>query len=326
VADELPKDRNARVREDAVRRGLLKKRNEQAQKSIPLAPGEMVDDALARGTEASLKWLRSHLNVLQYVILGAVGAAVAWYFYDSHQSKRAETASAELAKAVLDERGRIGEAPKAEDGMPDVDPTPWFKTAAEKREAVAKAYGQVAGEFASTGPGMLAKLGEANAHLDAREWDKAEAAFRATRESSLAKVDADVRGRAIEGLGYALEGKGDTEGALKAFQDLAATDVRGFKELGQYHQARLLFAKGDAAKAKEILKPLSDKLHAPSDQKPLQNLANDVDDLLRRIDPSAAPQKPGPSLGRSASPEDMARIQELIQRKMREAQEKKGSP
>jgi tetratricopeptide (TPR) repeat protein len=132
-------------------------------------------------------------------------------------------------------------------------------------------------------------------------------------------VDADVRARATEGVGYALEGKGDVDGALAAFKELESID--GSKEQGQYHQARLLLAKGDKDGAKAIAKPLSEKLHAPSEAKKLVNLANDVDDLLRRIDPAAAPAKP--ALGnKPMSPDDMAQLQEMIQRAQRNAQDK----
>ena len=323
MPDELPKDRNARVREDAARRGLLKKRTDAEQKSIPLAPGELVDDALARGVDAGVRWVKGNVNLIQWVVLASLAGAAGWYVYDWRTTKRAESASSELARAVVDERGRIGEKPKGEEGVADVDPTPWFKSETEKRDVVGKAYEQVASDFPNSGPGLLAKLGEANVALDRREWDKALGGYRTVRESSLAKADADVRGRAIEGVGYALEGKGDADGALQAFKDLEATDARGFKELGQYHQARLLHAKGDDAKAKELLKALSEKLHAPSETKALSNLQNEVDDLLRRIDPSAAPAKP---VGRQFSPEDLARFQEQM-RRMQEAQKNRpGKP
>jgi predicted negative regulator of RcsB-dependent stress response len=323
VSDEQPKDRNARVREDAARKGLLKKRDDQAQKAIPLAPGELVDDAVARGTDAALKWIGNNASIIGYVVLGAIAGGVGWYVYDARATRRAETASAMLAKAVLDEHGRVGEAPKAEEGRTDVDPTPWFKTAEEKHDAVAKAYAAVAAEHAGSGPGILAKLGEANASLDKREWEKADSAFRVVKDSPLAKADPDVRGRALEGIAYALEGKGDAEGAMKAFHDLETTDAKGFKELGQYHQARLLLAKGEKDKAKEIAKALSEKLHGPSDTKLLTNLQRDVDDLLRQIDPSAAPAKP--AIGnKPMTPEDMAQLQEMIERAQKNAKGKGG--
>src|SRR5690606_38917234 len=110
------------------------------------------------------------------------------------------------------------------------DPTPTFKTAEEKTKAALEAYRKVVSEYGKTGPGMLAKLGEAGVLLDAKDWDGALAAFREVKESPLGKADVDVRARAVEGIGFAYEGKGQLDEALKAFEELEKTDVRGFKE------------------------------------------------------------------------------------------------
>ena len=56
------------------------------------------------------------------------------------------------------------------------------------------------------------------------------------------------------------KGKGDLDGALKAFRELENTDTRGLKELGMYHQARILFAKGDTDKPTELLKGARERL------------------------------------------------------------------
>ena len=62
--------------------------------------------------------------------------------------------------------------------------------------------------------------------------------------SALAAADPDVKGRAIEGLAFAKEGKGDLDGALASFKELSGIDVKGYKELATYHEARVLLAQG----------------------------------------------------------------------------------
>ena len=52
----LPKDRNARIREEAARTGLLKKQTVRERESTPLTADEMMGDALARGADAAWKW------------------------------------------------------------------------------------------------------------------------------------------------------------------------------------------------------------------------------------------------------------------------------
>jgi tetratricopeptide (TPR) repeat protein len=142
--------------------------------------------------------------------------------------------------------------------------------------------------------------------------------------SPLAGADADVKGRALEGMGFAKEGKGDLDGALETFKQLEAIDAKGYKELAQYHQARILIAKGDTEKAKELLKVAREKLSAPGlDQNTFQYLEAVIDETLRKIDPSAAPartQLGGPK-GSSMSPEELER---LIQQARENAEKKAG--
>ena len=89
------------------------------------------------------------------------------------------------------------------------------------------------------------------------------------------------------------------DAALAAFKDMEnSADVQGFKGMAMYHQARVLMAKGDNAKAKEILLSLKERLEKPEDPIAaglpaapaypyLKELAMD---RLRDIDPAAAPK------------------------------------
>jgi len=81
-------------------------------------------------------------------------------------------------------------------------------------------------------------------------------------------VDAEVRGRALEGLGFAYEQKGNLDESIKTFKDLeVSVDVLGFKELAMYHQARVLEARnsaGDKDKAKELLKTCTSASTSPA--------------------------------------------------------------
>lgn len=129
-----------------------------------------------------------------------------------------------------------------------------------------------------------------------------------------------MKGRATEGTGFAKEGKGDLDGALTSFKQLATIDVKGYKDLATYHEARVLFAKGDKAKAKELLEPLNTKLTAPSTEpQPIGYLKGAVSDLLAQIDPSAvaaANKPPGGKMPTQQELQDMARrAQEALQKK-----------
>lgn len=313
MSDEKPKDRN-----EAVRAQLLKKRTDEAKKQVPLSPGEMVDDALARAVDGSVKWAKSNAAKVAGGALVLILAGAGYLIYEWRAGTEAQAASVELGRAVLSQRGYISETPR-DDEVPD--PTPTFKTTEERTEATLAAYRKVAREHKGSGAAMLARLGEAGILLDKKDWDGALAAYTETKDSPLGKADVDVRARALEGIGFALEGKGDIDGALKTFRELENTDVRGFKELGMYHQARLHVAKGEIEKAKELAKGARERLQKPAETRPFTYLDVQVDDLLRQIDPSAVPQQAGVG-GRPLSAEDIRRLQEEFQRRMLEAQEK----
>lgn len=279
----------------------------------------MVDDALSRAAHGSLKWAQSNVAKIGAGLLVVALGGLGYLVYEWRSGSEAQAASVELGRAVLKQRGYVSETPRTDDETRD--PTPTFKTREERTEAALASYRAVASKHKGTGAGMLARLGEAGVLLDKRDLDGALAAFGEVKDSPLGKADVDVRARALEGIGFALEEKGDIDGAIKSFRELENTDVRGFRELGMFHQARLLVGKGEVDKAKELAKTARERLQQPSETKPFTYLENAVTDLLRQIDPSAVPDSPSIG-GRQLSAEDIRRLQEEFQRRVKEAQEK----
>ena len=315
-ADEsLPRDKNARAKE------LLKRRREQASeptRPINLLPGEMVDDAFARSTSAAGKWLRANFGKIQWVVLAGIAAAAGFAIYTSQVEKTAAAATDALVAGITVEHGKVIAEDKRSDEEKEADPSKVYKTADERTDAALAAYRKAQAEHAGTAAALLAKLGEAGVLLDKRDWPGAIEAYNAVLASKLATADADVRGRAIEGVGLAKEGKGDLAEATASFKELQAIDERGFKELGMYHEARMLLAKGDKDKAKDLLKQIHDKLVVPTpDGKPYRYLETVVDDALRRRDPNALPTKApvlgGDAKGSAMSADQMAKIQKMLQ-------------
>jgi len=156
------------------------------------------------------------------------------------------------------------------------------------------------------------------------------------RRSPLTLVDAEVRGRTLENLGFAYELKAQAgeaaklDDALKVFRELENTDVKGFKELGMYHQARLFEQKGDKDKAKELLKSLRERLNKPGEGHPFAYLESVVDDRLRALDPTALPPKPSMGMGgptSKVSDADMRRFREQLEKQMKQqGQHGQGKP
>jgi tetratricopeptide (TPR) repeat protein len=326
AAEALPRDKNARAKE------LLKRRREQAAggdtgpKAIQLLPGEMVDDALARGSSALGKWVRDNFGIIQWVILGALAAGGGYLFYESRAEGSAAGASSALMAGVNADRGRVIADDKRTKEEKEGDVLGVYKTPEERADAALADYKKVVAEHPGTGAAILARLGEAGDYLDKHDWPQALEAYSAVSSSSLANADADVKGRALEGLGFAKEGKGDIDGALATFKELENVDARGYKELALYHQGRLLFAKGDKDKAKELLKQAHDKLEQPTELGTLHYLQQMTDELLRRIDPSSVPAKTpsaiGGPKGGSVTQDDLEALRRRWEESMKKAKEK----
>jgi hypothetical protein len=303
------------------------------------APVTAVDaDPLLEKTQEFTKWAKKNRTVVASVVgllvLVALGFSARTYF----ENKKESDASVELAKAVADERGRIGDPDKEVDPDRPKDPRPVFKTTADLREAALKQYREVETKFPGTGAAFLARLSEGSLLLDKHEPDGAIAAFNDAKASPLAQADAEVKGRALEGLGFAYELKAqltpadsakNLDDALKYFRELENTDVKGFKELGMYHQARVYEAKGDKDRAKELLKSLHERVAKPGEGHPFPYLEVVTDDRLRAIDPTALPQKQNGALGGPGGGKmSEAQMKALIEQLQKNATEhpEKGPP
>jgi len=213
----------------------------------------------------------------------------------------AERLTALLAQALADEHGHVSDKDADDDDDTKAKPLyPTFKSAGERRDAALAKYRSVEAKYAGTGAAMLARLAEGSLLLDATDAKGAEAAFDDVRSSALGQADGEVRGRALEGSGFAAELLAESDAAnkdkhldeaLDAFQKLEHVDIDGFKELGMFHQARVLQAKGDKAKAIELLKDVQKRVSEPGDSHPFSYLQFVVEDRLRALDPTALPPK-----------------------------------
>ncbi len=109
--------------------------------------------------------------------------------------------------------------------------------------------------------------------------------------------------------------------------------MKGYKELGMYHQARVLQAKGDKVKAIELLKDVEKRVSEPGSEHPFSYLQPVVEDRLRGLDPTAlpprAPRMGGPGGGGMGGPGGLdmndPQIQELL-RQMQQQHPQGGAP
>jgi hypothetical protein len=257
------------------------------------------DPLLERAARAG-KWIREHRQTFGgLVAVGALAAAGAVGF-TYWQDKRNAEASSLLGQALGDERGRISDKDEDDDDSKSRQLYPTFKSAAERRDAALAKFRALESKYGGTGAAILARLAEGSLLLDAGDPKGALAAYEDVKASPLARADVEVRGRALEGIGFAHEllAQGDAAGAGKqlddaasAFKEMEQLDAEGLKELGTYHQCRVLIAKGDKPKAIELLKDLQKKVNEPGEAHPFSYLGFVVEDRLRELDPTALPPK-----------------------------------
>jgi hypothetical protein len=288
--------------------------------STPAEADPIVDRAVKLGD-----WAKKNQGTVSAFVGAAILAVAAVGIYTYIDKRHEVQASADLAKAVADEHGRIGDPDKEdEEGHPH-DPRPVFKTMEDRREAALREYRTIESTFKGTGAAIIARLAEGSTLLDKHDPPGAMAAFNEVKDSPLAKADSEVRGRALEGLGFSYElraeGEGDKAAALeeasKVFRELENTDVMGFKELGMYHQARIFEKQGDKAKAIDMLKKLHERVNKPGDNHAFVYLEHVADDRLRALDPGAIPAKPPGQLG---GPGQNALSQAQLRRLIEQAQ------
>ena len=305
----------------------LAKIGTRAEPKRAVAVASDADPLIERTTKIS-DWAKQNQKAVQLVgaLLTVALLGVAGFLYYDH--KKETDASVVLTKAIDVQRAKIGE-PKKDDEEEDHDQ--YFKTYEDRRIAALKSYREVESKYPGTGAAILARLAEGSLLLDGKDADGALAAYTEVKGSALAAADTEVKGRALEGTGFAYELKAiatpadkdkNLDAALAAFKELEnAADVKGFKELAMYHQARVLMNKGDKAKAKEVLlslkerlskadEPLATGLPAPPTYPYLKEVALD---RLREIDPESAPKAPKGGGHGGANGMSEEQIQKLIE-------------
>ena len=171
-----------------------------------------------------------------------------------------------------------------------------FETMGARATEAIKKFAEAEGKTNSR-LALISVLGEAAAHLDIGEYDKAKAGF----DKFLASADAPIaylRPVAIEGLGYALEGSGKIDEALARFEELGAKSAGPVAAMARYQAARLALKKKDSKKAKQLLSEVIAYYKEKGRFSPLDHVFLEAREDLLALDPKAdIPAVPKTGLG-----------------------------
>lgn len=331
-ADGLPKDRNKRVREQAELK--MRQAKESAKNranrigATGLDTGEMLDDALARGFAATLKWAKRNRRYLEFGLLGVILAIGGYAGWDWYSTKNREEASSALMRATANadgvvqdksEQDRLKSADKETklelEREKLMDPRPRFESYKALQQEALRTYREAADQHGSSGPATLARLGEAGVLLDRKDYDGAIKQLELVLNSDLGSADESVKMTCKERLAMAHEGKGDMKAAADAYAQLAASSLKWYKDLGLYHQARLAMVRGDKDAAKQKFVTLKDRLKGKDAIEPSGSnrfLLAQLDAMQRELDPNAEPLiAPRPSANQ-LTPEQIQRLQQQL--------------
>jgi tetratricopeptide (TPR) repeat protein len=263
--------------------------------------GEIRESEAIRASAQVASYLREQRGVLLAVAAGllVIGGGLAAYFVLTGKQDRAATEqlwfATQAATAPLEGEG--GDADEV------------FTSVRARANAAAERFEQVIAEHPRSRAAAWARVGQGTALLQAEDADGALQQFQAALDGADSVV---LRWRAIEGLAFAHELREDWAAAAQQFEAMAGLDDARIQLQAQYHLARLERIRGNEDAALAALQKVRDALRddgAPD----LPYLSDQVDQLIRRIDPTAIPASASggqPQLSPQEMQELMRRLQE----------------
>ncbi len=201
------------------------------------------------------------------------------------EAGRALTKAVAIANANI--RAADQEAPEDEP-----EGTVTFPTIQARAESALREFQAVTSHHAGTVAASWARLGEAHALLELNRISDARTAFeKARREGG---DDPMISARALEGMGFALEAENKPQEAVQKYQELSRLSSGAFRNLADYHLARMYIALHEEVRAKETLRTLVDRLNSAEgpggELAPASPYVLDQAQIrLAELDPSAVP-------------------------------------
>lgn len=248
------------------------------------------EQAVKRATDLAER-VGKHAKVLYALLAIGVLVFVGFLLYGQFGHRGEEAAATALLKAVEIANAEI-RAADAE--VPENEPegTVTFPTAQARAESALREFQKVARDHAGTVAASWAHLGEAHALLELNRAADARQAFEKARRDG--GDDVMIAARAIEGIGFTLEAESKPQDAVQKYQELSRLENGLFRNLADYHLARMYIALHEETRAKELLRALVDRLN--SAEGPEGELApaspyvlDQAQVRLAELDPSAAP-------------------------------------
>jgi predicted negative regulator of RcsB-dependent stress response len=194
----------------------------------------LAPDAFQQEGQSWIRWLESNVKLVIAGIVLVLGTVVAIEYFESSSARGAALMTGDLVDAV-----------EAYQEATDLRTVLTSTSATELNEGYEKAAAELRSfqeEYPNTEASKIASLYEGD--LLARLGKHAEAEQKFSAYVDSAKPDDALLFFALEGLGYAQEAQNELDEAAKTF-DRLATSQPFYKDYGLKHKGRILEEKGD---------------------------------------------------------------------------------
>lgn len=319
----LAAKRNKKAQQKQEFKGELKRQEEQQRADEQEEAERMMGtytapvttpDAVQEVARDFSSYLHDHRNLIVggIVTLVVVGLAAVfgqnWFRAGSAEQAKLLATAIEIANAQVDSSNTDGK---------DAAGKPVFKSEADRANKAVEAFAAAAKESPDSTAARWAKLGQSSVLTLSGKAGDAVPLFAA---SFSARGDqAGLGALALEGHALSLETAGKVDEALKQLEQLKTYEGGAYKDLAEYHVARIKLAQGDRDGAKTLLKGVYDRLGSPAEGAPKSRfLKGEVEVRLAELDSSLVPA--GGSGSQDFSPEEIQRLIQQLQ------QQKGGAP
>jgi predicted negative regulator of RcsB-dependent stress response len=245
-------------------------------------------DAFQRGVRKAGRFTvtRAPVVIGGIVLTAAIISGVIWL--RDQRREEAAMATRVLAQAVgFQARAQIVDVAQYTKDRKHPFPIPLVNDEAERDATVSKSLSELAGEFPETSADVLSALVRASRLVRAGNFSEAETAYRAFLSEHPGH---ELEFLAREGLTFALEGKGDLDGALSEVERLVGKTGDFYRDQGLYQKGRLLERSGRGEEARDVYATYADEF-------PLEESSFARDQVIARLTELAPELLPEPQSG-----------------------------
>jgi tetratricopeptide (TPR) repeat protein len=229
-------------------------------------------------------WFAQNRSQAVTVVLGTallLGVFFGWRAYSVSHEARATNAYYDGLTAMF--AAITPEEPPADDPRRAL---PHYRTFEARAQAALEKLRSAERANPSARATALIRLSEASTLYQLGRYAEAKNLYQGILGGDLAGLE----GRAIEGLAFTLESLGDLDGAMARYRELQSVQGGIFRDQSQFYQARLLVRRNDAARAKDLLHTVIERVGRPAASDPTASAQTALKEqclaILRDLDPT----------------------------------------